>query len=108
MAAGRSASHFPRRAERCPGASTLGPKGLRTGDRHRTKSRRPKTKFWRWPANSPRPANSSLVTAITAEMGGPTMTTGYGNTSLAIKVGYYVLAAGVAVFVAMLILTAYP
>jgi hypothetical protein len=41
-------------------------------------------------------------------MGGPTMTTGYGNTSLAIKVGYYVLAAGVALFVAMLILTAYP
>jgi hypothetical protein len=41
-------------------------------------------------------------------MGGPTMTTGYGNTSFAIKVGYYVLAAGVAVFVAMLILTAYP
>ena len=36
------------------------------------------------------------------------MTTGLGNTSLAIKVGYYVLAAGVAVFVAMLILTVYP
>ena len=36
------------------------------------------------------------------------MATGYGNTSLVIKVGYYALAAGVAVFVAMLILTAYP
>ena len=36
------------------------------------------------------------------------MATGYGNTSLAIKVGYYVLAAGVAVFVGMLLLTAYP
>jgi hypothetical protein len=52
--------------------------------------------------------NSGLVTAIIAEMGGPTMTTGYGNTSLAIKVGYYVLAAGMAVFVGMLLLTAYP
>jgi hypothetical protein len=52
--------------------------------------------------------NSGLVTAIIAEMGGPIMTTGYGNTSLAIKVGYYVLAAGVAVFVGMLIMTAYP
>jgi hypothetical protein len=52
--------------------------------------------------------NSGLVTANIAEMGGPIMTTGYGNTSLAIKVGYYVLAAGVAVFVGMLILTAYP
>ena len=40
-------------------------------------------------------------------MGGPIMTTGYGNTSLAIKVGYYVLAAGVAIFVAMLILINY-
>ena len=108
MAAGRSASHFPRRAERCPAASTLGPKGLRTGDRHRIKSKRLKTKFWRWHANSPRPVNSGLVTAIIAEMGGPTMTTGYGNTSLAIKVGYYVLAAGMAVFVGMLLLTAYP
>ena len=36
------------------------------------------------------------------------MATDYGNTSLVIKVGYYVLAAGVAIFVAMLILTAYP
>ena len=40
-------------------------------------------------------------------IGGPVVTTGYANTSLVIKVGYYVLAAGVAVFVAMLILTAY-
>ena len=36
------------------------------------------------------------------------MTTDYGNTNLAIKVSFYVLAAGVAVFVAMPILTAYP
>ncbi len=36
------------------------------------------------------------------------MTTGYGTTSFAIKIGYYILAAGVAVFVAMLILTLYP
>lgn len=36
------------------------------------------------------------------------MTTGYGATSFAIKVGYYILAAGVAVFVAMLFLTLYP
>ena len=36
------------------------------------------------------------------------MATGYGNTSLVIKVGYYVLAAGMAVFVGMLLLTAYP
>ena len=35
------------------------------------------------------------------------MTTGYGTTSLAIKVGYWILAAGVVVFVAMLILTRY-
>jgi hypothetical protein len=35
------------------------------------------------------------------------MTTGYGNTGLAIKVGYYALAAAAAVFVAMLILTAH-
>jgi hypothetical protein len=51
--------------------------------------------------------NSDLATAITAGIGGPFMTTSY-NTGVAIKVGYYVLAAGVAVFVAMLILTAYP
>lgn len=36
------------------------------------------------------------------------MTTGYGTASFAIKIGYYVLAASVAVFVAMLILTLYP
>jgi hypothetical protein len=36
------------------------------------------------------------------------VTTGYGNTALVIKVGYYLLAAGVVVFVAMLALTAYP
>ena len=36
------------------------------------------------------------------------MTTGYGTTGFAIKVGYYVLAAGVVLFVAMLILTASP
>jgi hypothetical protein len=36
------------------------------------------------------------------------MKTVYGTVSLAIKVGYYVLAAGVVVFVAMLILTLYP
>jgi hypothetical protein len=36
------------------------------------------------------------------------MTTGYGTASFAIKVGYYILAAGVAVFVAMLILTLHP
>jgi hypothetical protein len=35
------------------------------------------------------------------------MTTGYGTASFAIKVGYYALAAGAVVFVAMLILTAY-
>jgi len=58
--------------------------------------------------NSPQPANSVAATAIAAEMGGPIMTTDYGNTSLAVKVGFYVLAAGVAVFVAMLIMTAYP
>jgi hypothetical protein len=40
-------------------------------------------------------------------MGGPIMTRSYDNTSLAIKVGYYVLAAGATVFLAMLILTAY-
>lgn len=34
--------------------------------------------------------------------------TGYGTASLVIKMGYYVLAAGVVVFVAMLILTLYP
>jgi hypothetical protein len=54
------------------------------------------------------PPNSVAATAITAEMGGPIMTTDYGNTNLAIKVSFYVLAAGVAVFVAMPILTAYP
>ncbi len=36
------------------------------------------------------------------------MTTGYGTANFAIKVGYYILAAGVAVFVAMLILTLHP
>jgi len=84
-------------------SSTLGPKGRRTGDRHRIKSKLLKARFWHWHANSPRAVNSGLV----AETGGPIVTTGY-NTSLAIKVGYYVLAAGVAVFVGMLLLTAYP
>jgi hypothetical protein len=36
------------------------------------------------------------------------MTTGYGTSSLAITVGYYVLAAAVVVFVATLALTLYP
>jgi hypothetical protein len=35
------------------------------------------------------------------------MATDYGTTGFAIKVGYIVLAAGVVVFVAMLILTLY-
>jgi hypothetical protein len=39
---------------------------------------------------------------------GVIMTTGYGTANFAIKVGYYILAAGVAVFVAMLILTLHP
>ena len=39
---------------------------------------------------------------------GAIMTTGYGTASLAIKVGYYVLATGVVVFVAMLTFTLYP
>jgi hypothetical protein len=36
------------------------------------------------------------------------MTTNHGTANFAIKVGYYVLAAGVVVFVAMLVLTVYP
>ncbi len=36
------------------------------------------------------------------------MATGYGTASFAIKLGYYVLAGLVAVFVAMLIFTLYP
>jgi hypothetical protein len=52
--------------------------------------------------------NSGQVATIIAKMRGQIMTTSYGNTSLAIKVGYYVLAAGVVVFVGMLIMTAYP
>jgi hypothetical protein len=35
------------------------------------------------------------------------MTTGYDTAGFAIKVGYYVLAAAVVVFVAMLMLTLY-
>jgi hypothetical protein len=49
----------------------------------------------------------SLIANI-AKIGGRIVTTSYGNTSLVIKVGYYVLAAGVAVFIGMLMLTAYP
>lgn len=69
MAAGRSHSHFPRRAESCLGASTSEPKVLRTGGRPQTKSRRPKTRFWLWHANSPRSANNSLRMAIVARLG---------------------------------------
>jgi hypothetical protein len=36
------------------------------------------------------------------------MTAGYRTAGFTLKVGYYVLAAGVVVFVAMLILTLYP
>lgn len=39
---------------------------------------------------------------------GLVVTTGYGTVNFAIKVDYYVLAAGVVVFVAMLILALYP
>ncbi len=43
-----------------------------------------------------------------AETGELIVTTGYGTSDFAIKVGYYFLAAGVVVFVGMLILTLYP
>jgi hypothetical protein len=45
--------------------------------------------------------------AIVAKMGELIMTTGYGTASFAIKVGYYVLAAAVVVFAALLMLTFY-
>jgi len=59
MALARLRSPSPHRAERCPGASTSEPKALRTGGRPQTKSKRPRTRFWRCPENSPRSANSN-------------------------------------------------
>jgi hypothetical protein len=98
---------FSSGAETMSGRVNVGTEG--PPDRRSTsdKEQAAKNQIWRWHANSPRPVNSGRLTPIIAEMGGPIMTTGY-HTSLAIKVGYYVLAAGVAVFVGMLLLTAYP
>lgn len=46
--------------------------------------------------------------AIVATSGEEIMTTGYDTAGFAIKIGYYVVAAAMVVFAAMLMLTLYP
>jgi hypothetical protein len=83
------------------GRVNVGPKVLRTGGRPQTKIRRLKTKFWLWRENWLRSANRDRRQKRWKSI----MTSGYGNASFAIKIGYFVFATAVVVFVSMLILT---